>query len=198
MAENPEKGDQNNAHIVLIDETGCMLNPLVRRSLAPRGQTPILVQDGGRRQKTSVIAALSLSPRRGRVGLYFSTFPNGTYNGEMTAWFIRSLLRFLRGQVTAVWDNGGHHGGPHIRQLASDFPRLTLERLPPYAPELNPVEYLWSHLKHDKLVNLAAADVDALDELVTRKLNDVALDQQLLRTFFQGSPLDYDYRTLVI
>ncbi|MBY0585804.1 hypothetical protein K2X85_01435, partial [bacterium] len=70
-----------------------MLAPLVRRSLAPRGQTPILKQDGGHRQKVSVIAALSLSPRRRRPHLLFQSVPNAGYDGPRTALFLRYLLR---------------------------------------------------------------------------------------------------------
>jgi putative transposase len=49
--------------------------------------------------------------------------------------------------VLVVWDNGSMHKGEATRQLRKEFPRLNIELLPPYAPELNPVEQVWSHLK---------------------------------------------------
>ena len=66
-----------------------MLSPLVRRTLAPKGQTPRLLVRGRHREKVSVIAALTLSPKRGRRGLYFRTIPNGSFNGAGIAAFLR-------------------------------------------------------------------------------------------------------------
>lgn len=175
---------------MLIDETGCLLSPLVRRSLAPCGQTPTLKQKAARREKVSVIAGLSLSPQRRQVGLYFCTLPNANVNHEKAADFLCELLRQLRGNVIAVWDCGPMHHGPALRELQARFPRLTLESLPPYAPELNPVEYLWSHLKYTKLVNLSPDDAWELDDHVTENLCDIKLEHQRLRGFYKLSPLN--------
>jgi hypothetical protein len=62
---------------MLIDETGLFLNPLVRRSWAPQGQTPILEADGGHRKKVSVIGGISNSPNAQRHGFSFATEPDG-------------------------------------------------------------------------------------------------------------------------
>lgn len=69
--------------------------------------------------------------------------------------FLRELLRHLRGKVIVIWDNGSMHKGEAIRGVLRDFPRLSLERLPPYAPDLNPVEWLWSYLKYGEMANFA-------------------------------------------
>src|SRR5262249_44854923 len=163
LAPHPQKGARQNAHIVLIDESGVLLNPLVSRSLAPRGQPLILRVPGGHREKVSAIAGLSLSPHARRLGLYFETYPDRHITSVQTAAFLRDLLRHLRGPVIVVWDNGPMHKGEPIRRVLADYPRLTVEWLPPYAPELNPVEHLWNHVKYGQLANFTTDDVEVLD-----------------------------------
>jgi putative transposase len=198
VAAHPKKGLAEHAHIVLIDESGVLLTPLVRRTLAPRGETPTLSVKGGRREKVSVIAGLSLSPVAQRLGLYFRTFPNAYVTTPDTADFLRDLLRHLRGRVIVVWDRGPIHRGDPIRRVLADYPRLTLACLPSYAPELNPVEQLWGHIKYGRLSNLAAPNADALDDLVTECLIDAKFDSNRLRSFYAATPLRLIERTGVI
>jgi len=88
-----KKARRQGAHIALIDESGLMMAPLLRRTWAPRGQTPSLVQAGAHRKKVSVAAALWLSPRRDHLGLYFHTLADGYFdNWYMTA-FLEAMLR---------------------------------------------------------------------------------------------------------
>lgn len=181
----------------MIDETGCMLSPLVRRSLAPRGRTPLLRQKGSAREKVSVIAGLSLSPRRRRVGLYFQTFPNGNVNHERAADFLRLLLRQLGRKLVVVWDNASMHRGPDVRRLLSRSRRIRIEPLPTYAPELNPVEYLWSRLKYGNLANRAAIDARQLDDVVTHELESLRPDHEHLASFYRAAPLPYKNPTLL-
>jgi putative transposase len=166
-----------------------MLAPLVRRSLAPRGQTPVLKQDGGHRQKVSAIAALSLSPKRRRSNLFFESIPNAGYDGRRTAAFLRHLLRRLPGRVIVVWDRGSHHRAKVVRDLLIRFPRLTIEYLPPYAPELNPVEFVWSALKWSKLANVCYKDALELDDWVMQHLDTIAQNPLSLRNYFKATPL---------
>jgi transposase len=179
----------------LIDESGVLLTPLVRRTLAPRGETPILPVKGARREKVSVIAGLSLSPVAQRPGLAVRTRPTASGTTPDTADFLRDLLRHLRGRVIVVWDRGPIHRGDPIRRVLAAYPRLTLERLPSYAPELNPVEHLWNHIKYGRLANLAAPDADALDDLVIECLIDAKFDPDRLRGFYAATPLGLPERT---
>lgn len=177
----------------MIDESGFLMSPLVRRTLAPEGQTPILKTKGAHRERVSVTAALTISPRRQRRGLYWRTFPGDFVNATRTAAFLRGLLRHLRGRVIVVWDGGPMHKGELIRQVLHDYPRLTLEKLPPYAPELNPVEYLWSHLKYSELPNFVPATVVHLNDAVRDRLAKTTCASTRLRGFFDHSPLPIDW-----
>lgn len=177
--------------MVLIDESGLLLAPLVRRTLAPKGQTPILKHRAKHRDKVSLIAALTLSPQHKHLGFYFSSLVNGSFDGLAVAWFMRQLLKHLRGPVIVVWDRGTMHRGPEIRQLLADYPRLTLESLPPYAPELNPVEQVWTYLKWHRLSNLAPVDTTELDQIAFAELHSIRKNQPRLRSFWSGSDLPW-------
>ena len=168
-----------------------MLAPLVRRSLAPRGQTPVIEQRASHRDRVSLIAALSLSPKRRHIGLHFRTLSQDYVNQERTAEFLRQLMRHLRGEVVVVWDRGNMHRGWAIRDVLQRFPRLKLESLPSYAPELNPVEYLWTHLKYGKLANYAPRDVPELDTRLRRHLRQAKKSRKRLESFYNSSPLPF-------
>lgn len=140
MARPFKKAFADAAHVVLIDETGLLLNPLVRRTWAPRGKTPVLDSWGGHRKKVSVIGAVTLSPITRRPGFYFATEPDGYYTTEKVVGFLRDLLKHLRGKVLVVWDGGPNHKGPAMREFLRKNRRLRLERLPAYSPHLNPVD----------------------------------------------------------
>jgi hypothetical protein len=163
--------------------------PLVRRTQAPRGKTPVIKQKAARREKVSAIAALSLAPHRDRLSLYFRTRPKGHFDSVAVAGFLRQLLRHLRGKVIVIWDNGTIHKGEPIRSVLRGFPRLTLERLPAYAPELNPVEWLWSYLKYGEMANFAPRDAAHLDGVVTEHLHAIRREPGRMRGFYDGAKL---------
>lgn len=176
---------------MLIDETGLFLNPLVRRTWAPRGRTPVLESWGRHRDKVSVIGAVSLSPVTRRPGLYFATDPKNFFSADRVVAFLRDLLRHLRGKVIVVWDGGTNHQGEAIRALLRRNRRLRLERLPAYSPHLNPVEAVWSWLKYAKLANFVPDDVQELDDWVVEHLVPLKCDPSLLRRLWEGSELPF-------
>lgn len=179
---------------MLIDETGLFLNPLVKRSWAKIGQTPVLEADGGHPDKVSAIAGISVSPTGQRLGLDFATEPDGFYTADKVVEFLRDLLKHLRGKVVVVWDRGNNHNGPLMRQFLSRNRRLTLEMLPPWAPELNPVEPIWSWLKYGELANFVPDDTDVLNEEVLNRLIGLKFDPELLLALCERSDLPFPRR----
>ena len=147
--------------------------------------------DGGHRKKVSVIGAVSVSPVARRPGRYFSTLPDGFFTAEAVVKFLRDLLGHLRGQVVVVWDGGGNHKGPLIRAFLSRNKRLWLERLPPYAPELNPVEAVWSWLKYGQLANYVPDGVAGLGDEIIDRLIALKCEPNLLRNLWGGSELPF-------
>jgi putative transposase len=147
--------------------------------------------DGGHRKKVSVIGAVSVSPAARHVGLYFSTLPDGFFTAEAVVAFLRDLLKHLRGKVVVVWDGGSNHKGPLIRAFLRRNKRLTLERLPAYAPDLNPVEVVWSWLKYGQLANYVPDGVGELDNEILDRLIELKCDPELLRKLWEGSDLPF-------
>lgn len=171
-----------------------MMAPLLRTTLAPCGCTPRLEQRGThRRDKVSVAAALWKTPC-GLVRLAYRTYPNQFVDAERYAQFLADVLacRLRRSAVLVVHDRGNMHGGEALESLLADVDRLVgFEPLPPYAPELDPVEELWNWLKYDELPNFAPRDIRHLDRVVNRKLYALHWDQPRLRTFIANSPLNW-------
>jgi hypothetical protein len=91
----------------LLDETGLMLQPLVRRTWAPEGQTPVMYC-WDRRDRLSVIAALSLTARRRRIGLYFAVHDKNVTAEEVEA-FLRQVQRSLGRKLIVVLDRWAVH-----------------------------------------------------------------------------------------
>ena len=167
------------------------MGPLVRRTWSRRGQTPSLHQRGKHREKVSITAAFWwASGPDGRLGLYYETLVNAYYNNYRMAEFLGRLMRELPGRLLVIWDGGGTHKGDPIREAVARFaPRLHLERLPGYAPMLNPVEPIWSWLKHSRLANYAPHDAATSNQRVHRELDAVCDDRDFLLSMWRASDL---------
>ena len=108
---------------------------------------------------------------------------------EQVIGFLKHLLRHLPGAAIVIWDRLNAHRGRQVRDWLKTHRRITVEYLPPYAPELNPNEYGWSHLKTNDLANYCPEDVDQLQARVVVAANAARSRQTLLRGFFKASGL---------
>jgi len=191
------KARRHDASLAFVDEVGLLLAPLVRRTLAVQGETPVMPQRVRHREKVSVAAALWLSPLRDEVGLYYRPLLNESFDGLRSAVLLESLLRRLHGGVVVVWNQGGMHRGPWVRDVERRHRgRLWLEDFPPYAPELNPVEPLWANLKNVRSCNFAPKEGRELLGAVLRELWEIRWDQDLLWSFFHASDLPLPFKLL--
>jgi len=166
-----------------------LMAPNVRRSWAPRGQTPILRQRTRRHQRVSVIAALCVSPERDKVQLFFRLHADVNIDTAMVAKFLQLLSRELEGAIVLIWDRLMTHRSKRMGYFLVDAKNIHAKSLPPYAPELNPVENVWGYLKNNPLANFTAFDVDALADFTRRNGRSIQNRQSLLRSFIQHSPL---------
>jgi transposase len=184
-----KKAAELGAHIAMIDEAGAMMAPLLRRSQARRGRTPVIKQRGRHRLKVSMQAAVVMNSLGQAQSLKFQTYPNSYVNSEKTALFLRKLLEEVPGELIVVWDRGNMHKGPAVRQVLAEFPRLQTEFLPAYAPDLDPVEWLWSWIKYGKLANFAPMELDELHSRLLELLEQAAASPPLLQGFIRASEL---------
>lgn len=186
MASGKKNAQRLGAHIVFIDESGFLLIPPVRKTWSPRGRTPI-IRHQQIRKRISVISGLSISPKRQRLGLYYNLHEKNIQQAQVCD-FLRHLLKHVRGPLIVIWDNARIHKGDLIREICERSKRLQLEYLPPYAPELNPDEGVWSQAK-DTLANGRPEDIDELWLHLVDTLDHIRSSQNNLRACVHNSDL---------
>lgn len=181
---------RRQAQLIFLDEAGFLLTPTRRRTLAPRGQTPVLPA-WQRHDRISVISCLTLGPQAEQPELYFELLPTDlNVTAEDSVAFLRQLRRELPGPWIVVWDRHNIHSRSRLVQawLATE-PEVVLEDLPGYAPALNPAEMVWAWLKYGRLANLTPANVAELREHLVRELEWAAFDGELLAGCFNHAHL---------
>lgn len=175
---------QRHARIALLDESGFLLAPVVRRTMAPRGQTPIL-DCSDKHDRLSVISAITLSPRAQRVGLHFMLLgKNKNFHGEEVVLFLQQLKGEGRGPWTIVWDRSNIHSKAKVvKAWLAKHPNVVVEDFPGHAPNTNPDEDVWSWTKYGQLSNLAPSDVAELRQHIVDTLVALKNQPQLLISF---------------
>jgi transposase len=183
------EAQERDAHLLLLDESCFQLTPTVRRTLAPRGQTPIL-PCWDKRDKISAISAITLTPQWHLPGLLFQLLPDKeNFHGAEVVAFLKVVRRQLR-RFTVVWDrNQIHSRSKVVRAYLADHPEIVVEDFPGYAPELNPDELVWCWTKYGRLSNYAAPNVEALREHVLEELEDLQQHPYRLLKFMAHTEL---------
>ncbi len=174
------------AVIALLDETGFMLQPLRHRTWAPRGHTPVQ-KAWDQRDRLSAIGALTVSPRRRRLNLYFRLQPRNV-EGPDVASFVQQLHHRVGRPLVLVWDRSGPHKAAAAELLAK-YDWLSVEPLPAYSPKLNPQEHCWDQTKYHDLGNFLPDDVEELYEAAATSLSQQRLNQTLLHSHFDYAKL---------
>ena len=148
---------------MFIDESGLSTRPPVVRTWAPRGKTPIL-QESFNWKSLSIIGGLAL-------WRFYFQIHTGSIKSAQVAEFLRHLQRHIKGKLLVLWDGASIHRSALVRDyVAATRGRIHLERLPAYAPELNPAEYMWGHLKMHEIANLITTKAWELSFVATAAL----------------------------
>jgi transposase len=152
-----KKAHDEERTIVWVDESGFYLLPGVVRTYAPRGQTPLL-RVPLTRDHLSAISAITSD---GRLLMHRQ---DHAYKGADVVRFLRHLLRHIAGRLLVIWDGSPIHRSLPVKDFLAHgaAARLHLERLPGYAPDLNPDEGIWHYLKHVALRNRCCHDLGEL------------------------------------
>jgi transposase len=169
---------------VLVDEAAFYLLPGVVRTWAPGGQRP----------------ALRCVASHDHVSMMSGITPHGqlytlTRDYPLTSWesilFLCHLRRRVGTNLLAIWDGSPIHRSAEVKaflaQGGAQF--VWLEQLPPYAPDLNPDERVWQHLKHVELRNLCCDDLLHLSSEVKLAVNRLRRHPPLIQSFFEGAGL---------
>jgi transposase len=133
------------ATLLLIDESGFTLVSPLKRSWSPRGQTPTARTSLNHHQRLNLFGALLVSPKLRKIRLSIRSF-QCNLRSEHAIVFLSQLLRLVPGHIVLVWDNHKIHTSPQTQAFIGQHPRLHVYRFPTCAPELNPVEFVWTQL----------------------------------------------------
>lgn len=182
MAGSKKKARREGRTIVFIDESGLSERPSISRTWAPKGQTPQLTFNFNW-GKLAVIAGITW------WRFYFRLY-RGTIRSPQVVDFLRHLMRQLPGSLLVIWDGLAAHRSRCVQNFIQNTDgRLVMARLPAYAPELNPTEYIWGHLKRHALANFCPRDWQQLTDEARRKLRSSQRRVSLVRAFWKQAEL---------
>jgi transposase len=169
---------------VFVDESGFYLLPGRVRTYAPEGQTPVL-HEWQTRDHLSVMGGVT------PAGRIYVLVRQKSLNGLHTIEFLKHLIRHLGSRLLVIWDGSPIHRRQEVMEFLEgvDGRGVRIERLPPYAPDLNPVEGAWQHLKHVELRNLTCLDSEELHLELHLAVGRLRQKPRLIRSCFEGAGL---------
>ena len=143
--------------IVFCDQSGFYLLPMVVRTYAPIGKTPIL-KENLTRDHLSAMSGITLE------GKLYMLEQDRSFKGEDVVRFLKHLMHHIPGKLLIIWDGSPIHRSRAVKDFLARGAslRLKLEQLPGYAPDLNPDEGVWKHLKCVELKNLCCESLAQL------------------------------------
>jgi transposase len=165
-----------------MDESGFYLLPGVVKTYAPKGQTPVL-REWQSRDHLSIMGAIT--PQ----GKIYTLVRQQPLNGLHTVEFLQHVMRVASERLLVILDRSPIHRRIEVKQFVADVKTVHLEMLPPYAPDLNPAEWMWRHLKQIELCNLTCLNLDELHVEFELALKRLRRKTYLLKAFFSEAGL---------
>lgn len=175
---------QERRTLVFTDESGFYLLPAVVRTYGPKGETPVLLHRAGR-DHLSIMGAVSTE------GKVYTLVRQRPLNGLHCIVFLQHLLRQAGKPLLVIWDGSPIHRRHAVQEFLSEIgeKEMVVEKLPGYAPDLNPVEWLWKHLKRVELRNKPCLDLEQLHMEFHMAVGRVRQRHKLIGSFFEGADL---------
>jgi len=180
-----KRAKQRGAEIFFLDEVGVRSDSPLGRSYGLKGKTPV-VKTSGQRQKINAISAVNAK------GAFWYNVYSGSLTAVLFMVMLKDLLKGRKKPVMLVVDGLPVHKAKSVAQyVQSTKGRLELHFLPPYAPDLNPDEFAWSHLKQNGTSKKPLRKNEALRQRVEQDLAATKSDQRLVRSFFKAPSVSY-------
>lgn len=187
LAGHSKKGVYEGRRLGFLDESGISERPTVRRTWAPKGKTPVIVSTGSWSVRT-VIGVISCTPEGGEPKLYIRIF-NGSVHKEEIVRFLKELKSQVQTDLLLIWDRLSAHRAGIVREYVDSQSWLKTEHFPSYAPELNPVEYVWATAKNHDLANIYPEGLKKLDGHIRRMKRRLRRRVDILKGFLKKSSL---------
>ncbi|WKX16328.1 transposase [Streptomyces sp. NL15-2K] len=176
------------------DEAGFTRKPPRGRTWGRRGRTPVVTVSGRRSGRLSVAGLIAIRPgSRTRLCHRLRTHrAGGSARRSMGERDFIALIdgvhQLVKAPIVLVWDRLNTHVSHAMRELTAEREWLTVFLLPAYSPDLNPVEWVWAHVKRS-LANLAVVALDRLEALVRNRLKRLQYRPDTLDGFIAGTGL---------
>ena len=170
--------------LVFVDESGFYLLPGRVKTSDPEGHPPVL-HEWQARDHLSVMGGVT------PTGRIYVLVRQKSLNGLHTIEFLRHLIHHLGSRLLVIWDGSPIHRRAEVKEFLTGAEGLgvRVERLPPYAPDLNPVGGAWQHLKHVELRDLSYLDLEELYLELHLAIGRLRQKHRLIRSFFEGAGL---------
>jgi len=173
------------ARIFFWDEAGFQSDPVLGRTYGLKGKTPV-VSTSGQRQRINVISAVNAR------GEFWATTYDGKLDAEAFVEFLKDFRKGQSGTIFLVLDGLAVHKSKRVaKYLAGLGGRLELHPLPPYCPDLNPDEYVWSHMKTNGVSKKPLKQNESLRKRVEEDLRNIHQNAPLVRSFFGAASVLY-------
>ena len=173
------------AQIFFLDEAGVRSDSTLGRTWAPKGQTPE-VRTSGQRQQVNAISAVN------ELGAFWFEVYTGKLNAHAFVQFLARFLRYRRRPVFLVVDGHPSHKAKSVANfIAATKGRLELHFLPPYAPDLNPDEFVWSHLRRHGTSKTPLRKNESLRVRVEQDLARIQARPLIVQSFFHAPSVAY-------
>ena len=179
------RAQRRGAKIFFLDEAGGRSDQVLGRTWALRGQTPE-VATSGKRQSVSAISTVNA------LGEFWFEIYTERLNATKFIDLLAHFMRRRKSPVLLVLDSHPAHIAKSVaRYVQSLKGRLELHFLPGYAPELNPDEFVWNHLKRQGVSKKPLLKNESLRHRVHADLTDIQSRPGLVRSFFKAPTVAY-------
>ena len=173
------------AEIFFWDESGFRADTVHGKTWGVRGQTPV-VQRPGQRQSISAASAVNA-----KGAFWFCTY-EGALNAEFFVELLKQMMKYRKKPIHLVLDSLPAHKKAIVRDyVASTEGKLTFHFLPGYAPDLNPDELVWSHIKRTGTARRPLRKGEKLRDKIDEQLAKLQQMPRLVRSFFQAPSVAY-------
>jgi len=180
-----KRAKERGADIFFLDEVGVRSDSPLGRSYGLKGRTPV-VKTSGQRQKVNAVSAVNAK------GAFWYNVYTGMMNATRFVEMLKDLMKGRKKPVCLVVDGLAVHKAKLVaKHVESTRGRLELHFLPPYAPDLNPDEFAWSHLKQNGTSKKPLRKNEALRDRVETDLAAIKRDRRLVRSFFYAPSVSY-------
>ena len=188
---------ERGAWLCFEDEAGQTLRPPKARTWGRRGHTPQIPVSGKGSGRVSIAGLVCVRPGQ-RSRLIYRTLTHRGRKGERRSFaetdyaaLLDAAHQQLDGPIVLIWDNLNTHISAAMRELTAARDWLHVIRLPAYAPDLNPAEHVWSHVKRG-LGNLIVHGIDQLVTVVKNRLKRIQYRPELIDAFLTHTGLELD------